>query len=564
VLFVYRSFPLARLALALTLTATAIEYATFSLMLPLSGQQGGRAGAMVESAWGQIATAAGAASTPRTWLWFFLMLLALRACLEYGLVWTNTLLSKRVQATLSNDIFTHVLQREPMERIYARTIGHYITLAGDDTSRAGSIVLYFGQFVSALLDAAVGLGLLYVFSPLVFLATLCFGMFSVVFVLLVLRLLVRINARSTLASRALNTYGLDALNGVRSLRSMAAERYVIFSYAEMMRRYLRLLFRAELLKQAMKTGPAVLLLALGVAWAWPGMPLANQDRDPLYFVGMVMLLVRVFVAMGSVVTKGERLVSDIRAVHDIDELTSMPNGKAAREDRAQAEAPIGKVELRNVSFCYAQGTNVVDDVTVAFESGSTYALVGESGGGKSTLADVILGLLPATSGAVVVNGTAMSSIPTASLRRRSVLVEQQTRIFTGSIRENILLGHECNDQDLELAIAAAEVRQFVASRAEGLEFALEYQGANLSGGQRQRIGIARALVRKPDVLILDEATSALDPAVRNRLLEQVKLAMRNGILILITHDAEVAAVADSVYTVSHGRLRAGISPASSR
>jgi ATP-binding cassette subfamily B protein len=285
------------------------------------------------------------------------------------------------------------------------------------------------------------------------------------------------------------------------------------------------------------------------------MPLANQDRSPLYFVGMVMLLVRVFVAMGTVVTKGERLVSDIRAVHDIDELTS---SREASLDHSSADAPLDRVdtlELRTVGFRYKGGASVISGIDAEFEAGRSYALMGESGAGKSTLADVLLGLLPPSSGTVSVNGRNLDPTSLAALRTRAILVEQQTRIFTGTFRENVLLGHEADDTAVERALDAAGLSQLVQSRPEGLNFVLEYQGANLSGGQRQRVGIARALVRSPQVLVLDEATSALDQTSRDRVLAQVKQALRSGVLILITHDPEVAAHADQVWTVEGGTLR---------
>jgi ATP-binding cassette subfamily B protein len=555
--FVYRHFPMARIALVMTLLATCIEYATFSLMLPLSGQIGGKTGAIVSQAWTALASSVGLQPTPRTWLWFFLLLLAFRTALEYGLVWTNTRLSKQVQATLSNSIFTQVLQREPLADIYTRTIGHYIALAGEDTSKAGSIILYFGQLTSAVLDAIAGLVLLFAFSPLVFGATLGFGLVSGLFVLVLMRRLVRWNAASAFQSRTLNTYGLDALNGVRSLRSMAAEPYVVHRYREMMRTYLGSLFTSELVKQAMKTGPALFLLAVGIAWSWPGMPLANQDRDPLFFVGMVMLLVRVFVAMGTVVTKGERLVTDVRAVHDIDELIELHVPAAGADANRPPLDHIHSIALHGVAYRYRGGMqDVVAGVDIEFDAGRSYALMGASGGGKSTLADVMLGLLPASAGRVEVNGIALDRYDLPALRQRAILVEQQTRIFTGSLRENILLGHSASDADLAEAIAIAELSDYVHSRPGGVDFVLEYQGANLSGGQRQRVGIARALVRRPDVLVLDEATSALDQDSRARLIDSVRAAMREKILVLITHDPEVARCADETWLVADGAVSA--------
>ena len=553
--FVYGRFPLAALALGLTLLATAVEYATFSLMLPLSGQASTQ-GSMVRAFWEDIAREAALPPSPQTWLLLFLLLLAGRTLLEFMLVWANTRLSKQVHAHLGNSLFSHVVQREPLARIYSRSIGHYISIAGDDTSRAGNIILYFCQLLAAVLDVMVGMVLLYVFSKVVFLATIGFCVLSAAVVGGLLLRLMRLNFRIALGSRELNTSFMDAFNGIRSLRSMASEAYVVANYRLRLSGYLRDLLRSEMLKQSMKTGPALLLVLIGIAMAWPGSGLTNQGREPLYFVALTLLLVRVFVAMGSVVTKGERLVSDIRAAHDIDELLLMP---APAADAAAARAPsiegrIQAIALHEVACGYVAGADILSGVNGEFRAGRVYALLGESGSGKSTLADVLLGLLPVARGEIRINGAVVSASASHALRRRVVLVEQHTRIFTGSIRDNILLGHEASDEVLRQAIEVAGLAQFASHARNGLDFPIEYQGANLSGGQRQRIGIARAVVRNPDVLVLDEASSALDQIMRDNVLGAVRHRMQDGILILITHDPDVASLADEIWRVDQGRI----------
>jgi ATP-binding cassette subfamily B protein len=255
------------------------------------------------------------------------------------------------------------------------------------------------------------------------------------------------------------------------------------------------------------------------------------------------------------VTKGERLVSDIRAAHDIDELVETPREPApVANEGATVAGSISSIELSDVTCRYKEGADILSGVTGEFHAGRVYAVLGESGAGKSTLADVLLGLLPAASGEVRINGVPIPSLANQALRRRVVLVEQNTRIFTGSIRENILLGHAATEAELASAVRVSGLSQFASLVQGGLDFPLEYQGANLSGGQRQRVGIARAVVRQPDVLILDEATSALDQSVRDEVLDEVRKLMSGRILILITHDLHVASMADEVWQVQNGTI----------
>lgn len=551
--YVFLHFPLARLALLLTLMVMLAEYLTFSLMIPLSGRPPGGTGERIVAGWSHAANFVGLPASGQSWLLFFLFLLAIRILLGFVLVWVNTYLSKQVHAALSNSVFSQVVEREPLALIYRRTAGHYISIAGDDTSRAGNIVLCFGQLFSAILDALIGLLLLYFFSPPTLIATLAYLFISACAVGYLLRLSVSLNSRITSKSRAIGTYFIDCLNGIRSLRSMFAERHVILSYRQMIRDYLADLVKAELVRQLMRAGPALLIIAIGIAWAWPGNYLANQSRGSLYFLALTMLLVRLFVSLGAAVTKGEALFTDLRAAHDIDSIT--PHGETMAPAAPQRETGrVHSISLEGIDYAYSPQAMVLCGLNAKFEARKVYSISGESGAGKSTVADVILGFLAPDSGTVRLADELGRAMDPHTLRARIILVEQQTRIFTGTLRDNILMGHVADDSELERAVRGAGLLDFVDSRPEGLARLLDYQGSNLSGGQRQRIGLARALVRSPDVLILDEATSALDTLTRGKVLDSVIESIKSGILILITHDPHVADVADLQFELRNGML----------
>ena len=557
--FVYHRFPLSWLTLSLTLISLFVEYATFSLMLPLSGQA--PENSMVYAFWARVANLLGAVVDTQTWLWIFLLLLAIRISLAYVLTWLNTLLSKRVHAFLSDKIFGRVVQDEPLAEIYRRSIGFYVSLAGDETHRAGNIIFNFGQLIAAVLSACAGLVLIFLFSRSVFFGTVLFVAISLFLVYLLLNRVVAESYGSTLQSRDLNTYFIDALNGIRSLRSMAVEPYIVRNYREKIARYVMALLKIDLMNQAMKSGPALMLVVVGIVWLWPGQNMAAQSHAPMYFVAVATLLIRLFTSLGAVVTTGGRLVTDVRAVHDIDELTAESTKVLKAGAFETLQGPIASIVISDVACGFKKGSEILTHVSGEFRAGRVYAIVGESGSGKSTLADVILGLLPAERGAVLFNGVSLSRIQADVLRKRVVLVEQQTRIFTGSFRDNVLLGYEATEEEISTALAVSGLADFVSSLPNGLDSLLEYQGFNLSGGQRQRIGIARAVIRKPEVLILDEATSALDQNMRNALIREVRRLMREGILILITHDQEIVTISDEIWQVKGGRIHTPVGAA---
>ena len=544
--FVSRRFPLMRAVLVLTFALLVLEYVVFSLMIPLAVDEGAApgGGGVVTRFWTAAALALGLPPTRMTWLWLFLLLLGLRTALGYAHVLLSTWVSKQVHRHFSERTFERVLAHEPMTQIYRRSIGYYLTLAGDDTFRAGTIVYTSSQTLATLTSVAAGFLLLYLFSPAIFGATLLFLVVCATGVAMAFGMLLRANARSVdMSSRARTTF-VEALNGLRSIRSMDAERFVGDTYNDQIRRYVRLLFEIEVIRNGMKFLPAGLALFAGAVAVWPGT--ARVDGlTPGYFFAATTLLIRVFVSLGAFINSASMLLTDMRAVTDIGALVGAEAAAPAIPSAATGPADdttIAEISLRGIHYGYRDGHDVLCGLDVTFRRGQVIAVTGPSGSGKSTLADLLLGLVEARCGTMLINAGALRP----PLRRRVVLVEQQARIFSATVRENILLGSQHDDASVWEVLRLVDLDTFVHALPQGLDSHFEYQGANLSGGQRQRLGIARALVRQPQVLILDEATSALDSDTRDRLLANLRLAMHGRITIFITHDPAVEAAADVV------------------
>jgi ATP-binding cassette subfamily B protein len=544
--FVWRRFPLMRAVLALTFVMLVLEYAVFSLMIPLAVDQGSgpsATGGAVTRFW--IAAAAQLSLPPSriTWLWLFLLLLGLRTSLGYLQVLLSTWVSKQVHRHLSERTFGRVLALEPMTQIYRRSIGYYLTLAGDDTFRAGTIIHSTAQTLANATSVAAGFLLLDLFSPTVFGWTLLFIGVTAVAVAAAFGVLLRANARSVEMSRRANTTFIEAINSLRSIRSMDAEHFVMNSYSAQIRHYVRLLFEIDAIRNGMKFLPGMLALFAGAVALWPGT--ARVDGLTAgYFFAATTLLIRVFVSLGAFINSASQLMTDIRAISDIRALIDAPAPPAQRgASAAEGGTRIAEIAMRGIHYGYRDGQDVLDGLDLTMRRGQVIAVTGPSGSGKSTLADLLLGLVEPRSGTVLVNGGALS---VAQLRRHVVLVEQQARIFSASVRENVLLGSQHDDAEVWQALHQVELEEHVRGLPQGLDSPFEYQGADLSGGQRQRLGIARALIRRPQVLILDEATSALDSATRDRLLASLHRARQDRITIFITHDHVVEASADVV------------------
>jgi ABC-type bacteriocin/lantibiotic exporter with double-glycine peptidase domain len=199
-----------------------------------------------------------------------------------------------------------------------------------------------------------------------------------------------------------------------------------------------------------------------------------------------------------------------------------------------------------MSFYYTSDNPILQNISLSFERGSVYAIVGESGAGKSTLLDILLRFQEPVAGGVLLNNIPLKELNIHKLRKDVVMLGQETMIFNDTVRNNITFGLNADDEDIRAASRIACVENVIEAMSAGYDTILQYRGTNLSGGQRQRIGIARALVRKPDVLILDESMSALDPATKETIIENILAEYRNKIVIFVSHDPAIREKVDVV------------------
>jgi ABC-type bacteriocin/lantibiotic exporter with double-glycine peptidase domain len=536
VVFVATNFASFYCILALTLLVLFLEYAATSLMIPLSSSAGANSG--IARFWIGVLGWAGMKPVARSWLWLFFLVMTARLVFGYVQTISTTLLGKKVHRVLSGRIFGHVVSEEPLTSVYLRKVGHYITLAGDDTSRCGTIIASLIQCTVALCTALVAIVILHQFSPLLFIWVTIFMALCGVGIAILFRYILKVNAQSNLLSRELNTAFVEALNNLRSIRALHAESFVSASYAQQIAAYVKMLFKIEAVKSGIKSFPAILLL-VSAAILVRTSTLSGSDA---MLLAATIIVIRMFAAMGQFISSGTMLLTDIRAVHDIESLTRL-SPRASEANHRPMNQRVESILLRGVDFGYGERVRILKDFSFRFEMGKIYAIVGPSGSGKSTLADIMLGLVSPDKGTVTVN---RSNLPLSVVRGKMMLVEQQPRIFSNTLRENLLFGFQAPDERLWEALRLVDLEQTVTSMRNGLDTVLSYQGENFSGGQRQRIGIARGLVRNPDVLILDEATSALDAPTRKIVLTNVRRHMSSGVLVLITHDRYLAEMADIV------------------
>ena len=212
------------------------------------------------------------------------------------------------------------------------------------------------------------------------------------------------------------------------------------------------------------------------------------------------------------------------------------------------------ITLDNVHFAYGSGNDVLNGISLHIPPSEKVALVGASGGGKSTLIQVLIGLYPTTLGCVKYDGVPIEKIGLDRVREHVVTVLQHPVLFNDSVRANLTLGREHSDSDLYHALEIAQLNGAINQFDRGLDTVLGRDGMRLSGGQRQRIAIARMVLTDPKVVILDEATSALDTDTEHQLHTALNRFLSNRTTIIVAHRLSAVKQADSVYVFEDGRI----------
>jgi HlyB family type I secretion system ABC transporter len=349
---------------------------------------------------------------------------------------------------------------------------------------------------------------------------------------------------------------VEDVSGVETVKAFGAER----TRAEEGEGYLVALVQATFSLQKLGIGMDTLGMFMttlaGVVVLWYGghrvMAGALTIGQLMFFYSLLGYLLEPLERLASVNLKIQDALVAVDRLYQIMDLEAEPIGapKAVRFEGVR-EA----IELQDVGFRYGCRGPVLEQLNLRIPAGRTVAIVGESGSGKSTLLKLLMGFFHPTAGRLLIDGVDLRDYELASLRGRIGLVAQDPFIFTGTLLENIALGRPGATREEVIAAArTAGLDEFIAGLPERYETVIGERGANLSGGQRQRLAIARALLRRPEILIFDEATSHLDTATERAIQESLKTALAGKTVVLIAHRLSTIKDADLICILHRGRV----------
>ena len=303
---------------------------------------------------------------------------------------------------------------------------------------------------------------------------------------------------------------------------------------------------------ALLAGPGSAMLVVVGLGGWLGATGRMTPGDLLAFLQYVALLITPVIAGAELLTNWPQASASSARIAEV--LAAEPDVTERPHARHLPAGP-GTIRFDGVSFEYVPGRPLFADLDLVVDGGSSVALVGASGAGKTTLAFLACRFYDPTAGRVLLDGTPVADVRLDELRGAVSIVFEDTVVFTASIRANLRVGRpEATDAEIERAASLAEADTFVRALPNGYDTVVGPQGFSLSGGQRQRLAIVRAILRDSRVLILDDAMSAVDPpteaAIRRGLVE----AMRGRTTLVIAHRVETISLADRVVLLDGGRV----------
>ena len=258
--------------------------------------------------------------------------------------------------------------------------------------------------------------------------------------------------------------------------------------------------------------------------------------------------------VSALVTLIPTIAKGVESVNSIGEVL-LEEDVEKNEGKLEIEEVKGKFEFKNVKFRYNNSTtDVLDNFNITVEQGESIAFVGESGAGKSTILNLVIGFNEATSGQVLIDGRDMKDIDLRTYRKHIAVVPQTSILFSGSIRDNITYGmNDLEDTTVQAVVDASNLRDLIDSLPKGIDTMVGEHGGKLSGGQRQRIAIARALIRNPKVIVLDEATSALDSISEKLIQEALGNLTKGRTTFIVAHRLSTIRDADKIAVIDGGK-----------
>jgi subfamily B ATP-binding cassette protein MsbA len=482
-------------------------------------------------------------------------LFALRGMFHFGQAYFTDYVGLRIINDVRNRLNRH-LQFMSLSFFYRHPTGTLISRVGHDVGLLRSALT--DSLASFLRDtASLTVLVIVAFWKDWVLASIAFVVFpaSVLPIMRLSRKIKRFTRRGQISTGALTSLLQEAIQGNRVVKAFGMEEYEIRRFFDESHRLFKQSLRASRIK-ALVAPTMELLSAFAIAaviW-YGGWSVIGEGRTPGEFMAFIAAMFLMYQPFKGLTKTYSVVQQGIAGAERVFEILDLESDIREKRNAKVASAFTDAIEFDNVSFGYAE-RDVLKNINLKVRAGEMVALVGVSGVGKSTLADLIPRFHDVASGRITMDGDDIRDLTLKSLRAQIGIVNQHTFLFNDTIRNNIAYGHpERSMEEIIAAARAAHAHEFVSTLPDGYETEIGEMGMQLSGGQRQRLAIARALLKNAPILILDEATSSLDIESERLVQDALENLITTRTTLVIAHRLSTIRKADRIVVLVDGRI----------
>ncbi|WP_293607975.1 ABC transporter ATP-binding protein/permease [Ponticaulis sp.] len=368
----------------------------------------------------------------------------------------------------------------------------------------------------------------------------------------------RAKQRRTLnkADTELRARAMDSLTNFETVKSFAAEGRETDSYDSAYKTYAEQYVETSRSLGLLNAGQELIMnLGLFAMLGWTGWKVANQELEVGALAAVFAMLLNLYRPLNILGWGWREIRQGVIDLEKVFGLMSMRPEVADADDASELSDATGAIEFRDVSFSHAGRVIGIENISFDLLSGKQLAIVGPSGAGKSTLLKLIFRFYDVNEGAVLFDGQDVRGLKQESLRQHLGIVPQDVVLFNDTIRQNILYGRpEATQSELEHAAQSAQLLEFIEALPDGWETRVGERGLKLSGGEKQRVGLARVILKNPEVLLLDEATSALDSQTETLVQRAIHEASKGRTTVTVAHRLSTIMHADQIIVLSDGKV----------
>lgn len=463
---------------------------------------------------------------------------------EHILVDMRASLYRHLQ-TLSLDFYANRRVGELISRTTSDVSQVRILLTNNITQLLSNLVALIGSVVIVFLLNPRLVGFVLILTLAIVGIAVTFG-----------RSLQRLSTTLTDRLAAITVVVEEGLQGIRVVKSFTREEYELKRYNATMAEALTVALRLAVFRSGFGATMAFLgFAAIAVILWFSGREVVAGRLAFSTISGFLIYAITIAASLAGLSSLYGQFREAIGSVQRVFEILDTPPGVADAPHAAQLPAIQGAINFTHVSFGYETNAAVINDISLAVAPGEIVALVGPSGAGKSTLFNLIPRFYDPTQGTVTIDGYDLRSVTQQSLRSQIGLVPQETLLFGGTIRENIVYGKlDASYDEIIAAAKAAHAHTFIMATPQGYASIVGERGIKLSGGQRQRLAIARAILKDPRILLLDEATSALDSESEELVQDALNRLMQGRTSVIIAHRLSTIKIAHRIIVLDQGQI----------